>query len=118
MPNRSQPRRWAILPARTASADGFRTRLNMPAGPGACRRVAASTLVEAPIDPVAGAEVAPDPRQEPGIARIKRMVGKVRSVKGVGSVHLAGNLARRLMAEIGHHRDARSVAAQRVVEIV
>ena len=73
---------------------------------------------EAAVDPVPRAEVPADPGQEPGRARVKRMAGKLGSVEGADAVGAARHLPRRLVAEIGHHRNARSVAAKRVVEIV
>ena len=85
-------------------------RAGLPSTPkyriGRMEPAGALRLAEAPVDPVAGAEVAADPGQEPRIARIERMIGKFRPVEGVGAVHLAGDLAGRLVAEISHHRDA------------
>src|SRR5713101_682284 len=73
---------------------------------------------EQAIEAVAQAIIAADDRQEPRIARIERMVGKIFGVEAAGVIRDAGDLARRLKAEIGHHRDPAAVAAETIMEIV
>src|SRR5947207_6478765 len=69
------------------------------------------------VDPVARTVPGADQRQEQrGIAVVERMGGKLAAVEGVDRrVRAAGDLLRRLGAEIGHHGDTAAVAGEQVV---
>src|SRR5262245_36762114 len=111
--------RSAISLVQTAREAGLSGSPYSRAGCGLCRRVAAERdSAEAAIEPVAGAEIAPDPRHEPSVAVIERMAWEFVAIEGADAVDLACDLAAGLEAQIAQHGDAGAVAAQGVVEIV
>src|ERR1700730_156918 len=69
------------------------------------------------IEPVAQPIVAAHSRQKPGVAGVERVIGKLLGIKAAGIVGDAGDLARRLPTEIGHHCDTAAIAPETVMEL-
>ena len=100
---------WQIIPRQAAN-------LSVERAGRTCTSYGA--LRDEAIEAIAQAVPAADDRQKPGVSGIERMIRKILPIKAASVVGDPRDLARRLPAEIGHHRNPAAVAAEAKVEAV